>query len=203
MDGEGEQRRQAEGKRGDEVRAQLRDGMLELARRRPFRDLRVAEIAGAAGLSRSGFYFYYGDKYELLIDAARRTGELLLGQADRWWHGSGSPEERLRAALGGVAALWVEQGELLRLVNEVSTYDERIRGFWRQLVDRFIDATAEHLYAEKQSGLIDTGLDVRGAAEALMWGSERYLYVYVAGDGERAREFVELFTDLWARTLYR
>ena len=130
---------------------------LELAESAPFRDLTVDEIARAAGISRSAFYNHFRDKHDLLRVAVEEVADELYRMADRWWHGEGPPAERVRVALEGVVAVYAEHAGLLRVATEVSTYDEEVRELWIAIVERFIEATADHIRSEQAKGLITAG----------------------------------------------
>jgi TetR/AcrR family transcriptional regulator, ethionamide resistance regulator len=186
-----------------EVKARLREAMLEAVAVRPFSELRVEDLTAAAGLSRSGFYFYYGDKRELLMESATAAADSLFQQADAWWHGDGEPADLVREALDGVAAAWWANRRVLRTAVEVSTYDLELARFWQDLVNRFVRATSEHILREQARGAIDEGLDPDDAAGVLIWGAERILYVHTA-DGDRsglARQ-VKALCHVWLRALY-
>src|SRR3954469_5728169 len=100
-------------------------------------DLGVERIATTAGISRTAFYFYFRDKRELLLRLTEDVmGDLYL-EADRWFSGDGAPEEAIREALGNIAALYEEHNCLLRVIVEVSTYDDEVAQFWRSLIGRF------------------------------------------------------------------
>src|SRR4051794_22104427 len=115
-------------------------------------DLGVERIATTAGISRTAFYFYFRDKRELLIRLSEDVmGELYL-EADRWFSGEGDPEERIREALGNIASLYVEHSALLRIIVEVSTYDDEVAAFWRALIGRFVEATRERIEADQAAG---------------------------------------------------
>lgn len=146
-------------RRRDEVRAEVIRSALELSERGPFRDLTIDEITKAAGLSRSAFYTHFRDKHDLLLGAVEETADELYEMADRWWHGEGPPAERVRVAIDGVVSVYAERAGVLRVATEVSTYDEEVRQVWIAIVQRFIEATAEHVYAEQAAGLIPTSLD--------------------------------------------
>src|SRR5688500_13981699 len=117
-------------RRRDEARAHVLRSAIELADQAPFRDLTVDEIARAAGLSRSAFYTHFRDKHDLLLTAVDEVAEQLYRMADRWWHGTGPPAERVRRAIEGVVSVWSAQAGLLRVATEVSTYDEEVRAMW-------------------------------------------------------------------------
>lgn len=204
MQNEGRLERQMSGSesRRDEVKARLRAGMVSLLETNSFRDLKVESVAEAAGLSRSAFYFYYRDKRDLLMDAAAGISEELYRQADRWWHGDGSPDELVHEALGAVAAHWAENEVLLRTVTEVSTYDGGVSDFWRDMVGRFVTATADHIQREQGAGQIDPSLDPLRTAEQMIWGAERTLYIFVSTGERPSEEVVASIADFWLRALY-
>jgi AcrR family transcriptional regulator len=188
--------------RRETVRASLCRALLELVEHTPFKDISVDEIAVAAGIKRSAFYFYFGDKRELLVATATGTAEALMREADRWWHGHGEPEERLVEALRGIAELYERHAGLLRAATEVSTYDDEVRRFWRQLVERFIEATATHLRREQEAGAVPRSLEPRAIAESLVWMAERSCYVYIARGERSGQELVESLSAVWATVLY-
>jgi TetR/AcrR family transcriptional regulator, ethionamide resistance regulator len=194
--------RQGRRARRESVRLALCDALLELVEETPFKEISVDDLARAVGITRSGFYFYFSDKHDLLLAAASETADALYREADRWWHGSGAPEERLTEALSGIAELYERHAALLRVATEVSTYDEEVGVFWRGIVERFIDATAVHLRAEQAAGRVPPALDPRPTAESLVWMAERCCYVYLAGRERTASELVRPLGATWAAVLY-
>jgi AcrR family transcriptional regulator len=190
-------------RRREEARAALLSSALELAEDRQFSDLTVDEIATAAGLSRSAFYLHYHDKHDLLLAAVEEVAGDLYAMAELWWRGEGAaPAELVRNAMAGVVAVWGEHSSLLRVVIEVSGYGEEVRERWFGIVQRFIDATAEHLTAEQGRGLIPANLDPTAAAEALVWGVERCCYMYISRADRRPEEVVDQLATVWVSALY-
>ena len=115
----------------------------------PFTEVTVDRITTAAGLSRSSFYLHFRDKYDVLKAMTEDVVDALYGEAERWWHGEGPPDELVRTALEGVVRIFAENATLLGAVAEVSSYDEGFRDFWRRLVQRFVTATADHIRREQ------------------------------------------------------
>jgi AcrR family transcriptional regulator len=188
--------------RRDEVRARIVSSALELAERGPFRDLTVDEIASAAGLSRSAFYTHFRDKHDLLLGAVEEIADELYRMADRWWHGEGPPAQQVQVAIEGVVSVYAKHAGVLRVATEVSTYDDDVREFWLRIIQRFIDATAEHVYAEQAAGLIPTSLKPEPTAESLVWMVERCCYIHLARAERRPREVVRALAPVWTAALY-
>lgn len=188
--------------RRDEVRARIVSSALELAERGPFRDLSVDEIASAAGLSRSAFYTHFRDKSDLLLAAVEEVADELYRMADRWWHGEGPPAQQVRVAIEGVVSVYAKHAGVLRVATEVSTYDEDVREFWLRIVRRFIDATAEHIYAEQAGGRIPTSMKPEPTAESLVWMVERSCYIHLARAERKPGEVVRGLAPVWTAALY-
>ena len=188
--------------RRDEVRGRLVSSALELAEQGPFRDLSVDEIASAAGLSRSAFYTHFRDKHHLLLGAVEEVAEELYRMADRWWHGEGPPAQQVRVAIEGVVSVYAKHAGVLRVATEVSTYDDDVREFWLRIVQLFIDATAEHIYAEQAAGRIPTSLKPEPTAESLVWMVERSCYIHLARADRKPGEVVRALGPVWTAALY-
>jgi AcrR family transcriptional regulator len=188
--------------RHEETRAEIVRAAIGLAGDAPFKDLSVDEIARAAGVSRPAFYTYFADKAELLLGAVEEVSKALYEQADTWWHGEGEPAELVRGAVGGIAEIYARNASLLRVAVEVSTYDDEVREFWLALTAQFIDATASHIRADQERGLIRGDIDPEGTAESLVWMTERCCYIYL-GRGERRPEQVTgALIPVWVGALY-
>lgn len=188
-------------RRREDVRDRLVRAAVELADDVSFRDLTVDGIARRAGLSRSAFYFYFQDKHDLLTAAAGDVTEDLYREADRWWHGEGEPDALVREALTGVASLYSRHGRLLGLAVEVSTYDREVGAIWRALVNRFVEATAEHLRCEQAAGRVGA-IDARGTAESLVWMSERCLWLFLASGERSVEDVVGQLAAVWMAAIY-
>lgn len=188
--------------RREEVNARLRSGIRELAADHTFADLHVDEIAAAAGLSRSAFYFYYPDKHGLLIDATREVTEELFAHSNVWWRGSGDPRALVRRALESFVATFAEHADLLRMTMEAAVTDERVREFWRGIVDGFIEAVAERVRSDQEAGVISRAFCPESSAEFLVIATEGYLYRNVAVGTHTTRQTIEALVPIWLQLLY-
>jgi AcrR family transcriptional regulator len=184
-----------------QIQAAVTTATLQLAEEIAFKDLTVDQIARAAGLSRTAFYFYFRSKHDLLRAAMEEVSDEAFREADRWWHGEGEPRSLIRAAIEGVVDVYQRHVNLMRVGQEVAMYDPEMGALWQELMGRFIDATAEHLRAEQAAGRLRP-LEPGAAAESLVWMMERCNYVYL-GLGRRSRaEMVDTLTAIWYHALY-
>jgi TetR/AcrR family transcriptional regulator, ethionamide resistance regulator len=173
-----------------------------LAEGATYADLNIERIATRAGISRTAFYFYFADKRELLMRLSEDVTDELFTEADIWYSGSGDPEAEIREALANIARLYEQHGPLLRAIVEVSTYDEDVAVFWRQLLGRFVDASRSRIIGEQEAGK-SSGCDPAATAFALCWMAERVLYQELVQDAPIPREdLVESLVCIWMRTIY-
>jgi AcrR family transcriptional regulator len=185
-----------------EVEAAVRDAMLRLLEEGiPFKDLTVDELARAAGLSRTAFYFYFPGKSQVLMAAAAEAAEESYAEADRWWHGEGRPEQLVRVALEGIVGVYVRHAAVFRTAVEVTSYDPEFHAFYKALLDRFVTATAAHLRREREAGRLRE-LDTDSVARALVWMVERCNTVLISDEGRDPDQIVEALTTVWQHTLY-
>jgi AcrR family transcriptional regulator len=185
----------------EEVQADVRDALVGLVAERPFKDVTIDELARRAGLSRTAFYFYYPDKNEVLKEAAVAAAAEVYAEADRWWHGSGPPEQLAREALEGIANVYCEHGDMLRAALEATTYDPEFRAFYWSLIGRFVDATADHLRRESEAGRVRR-LDADAVAESLVWMAERCAYSVFLMEGRPLSDAIESLTAIWVHAIY-
>jgi AcrR family transcriptional regulator len=185
----------------EEVQEAVRGALVELLRESTFKDVTVDELARTAGISRTAFYFYYRGKNEVLMAAAAETSAEVYAEADRWWHGEGPPEQLVRVALEGIAAVYLEHGDILRAAVEATTYDDEFRSFYTALIQRFVTATADHLRRELEAGRLRP-LEPDSVAEALVWMVERCNHAFLLLEDRPIRDVVESLTTIWVHALY-
>ena len=165
-------------------------------------DLGVERIATTAGISRTAFYFYFSDKRELLMKLTEEVSGQLYEEADRWYSGQGDDEEEIREALVKIAELYAEHQALLRIIVEVSTYDEEVAVFWRALIGRFVEATRMRIEDEQLAGKAPP-FAAAPAAFGLVWMCERTLYQLMVQDPPFSRdEAIEALVRIFMRTVY-
>src|SRR5690349_8301352 len=144
--------------------------------------LSVERIATRAGISRTAFYFYFADKRELLMRLASELSDELYREADAWWSGAGDGSEQLTTAVAKIATLYRAHRPLVCAIVEVAAYDEIVGPFWRAIVGRFVDASAQRIATEIGGGRASAALDPQPTSFALVWMTERALYQMLVQD---------------------
>jgi AcrR family transcriptional regulator len=173
-----------------------------LMRERPFREVTVDALMRQTGLKRTAFYVHFRDREDLVLRITQLIGAELFDMTDRWLQGD-QPEEDLRSALNGVAAVFVNHGPVLRAVADAATSDAAVETVYRALVQSFVDATARHIREEQAAGRTPADLDPDHTAGALIWLNERFLSETLGRypQGDQA-QLVETLYRIWYATLY-
>ena len=169
----------------------------QFLRERPLRELTIDEVMAGTGLSRPAFYVYFRDRHDLVLRLISEIGSELFEMADLWLKG-----DDMRASVDGVVAVYARHGPVLRAISDAAVDDPDVERAYFGLVQRFIDATADHIRSEQRNGRAE-GMTARRTAAALVWMNERYLSMCLGGQKQlRPREVADTLFQIWARTLY-
>ena len=86
---------------------------------------------------------------------------------------------------------------LLRAIVEVSTYDDEVAAYWRELLGRFASASLRRI----EEGGVAT--DPAATAFALCWMTERTLYQHLVQESAPpVEDLVEALAAIWTRAVY-
>ena len=185
-----------------EAEREILEAAESFLRRRPLRELTIDEVMAETSLSRPAFYVYFKDRHALVLRLIEALAAELMEMSDRWLKGTGDPREDLRAAIDGVVAAYGRHGPVLRAYADAAADDPVVEKTYRGLVERFIDATANHIRAETRAGVVE-GLNARRTASALVWMNERYLGTCLGHEPQvRPKDVADTLYNVWLRTLY-
>jgi AcrR family transcriptional regulator len=174
----------------------------QLLRERPFREITVEQVMSRTGLKRPAFYVHFRDRHELALRVVQHIGRELFEMTDRWLQGD-DPYNDARAALEGLASVYLHHGPVLRALADASGADAQVELAYRDLVQDFIAATARHIREEQARGRIGALVDVDETARALVWLDERYLSEALGRTPQADPQLVvEVLYKIWMSTLY-
>ena len=196
------ERRHSRRRRHERTRQELISAALEQAVAGSFKDLTVEGVTRAAGVSRSAFYVYFGDKEELLLGALE---DLMTDHRERLgscWDDTDDPRRALEKGLYGIARTYAENADLLGLAFETATYDEEVRELWMALLETVIETTAERIRSLQRGGAVPAGLDPEALAEGLVLMSERSFQVNLAEGDLGAEATAAAVTKVWWAALF-
>ena len=155
--------------KGDRRRQAIVEAVERLLGERSIAELSVEDIAADAGISRSGFYFYFESKYAALGDALTDLAEAMVSASDDFFGGTDQPpEDYVRDALDGVAKLWRDHVALMTAIVDASHSDAGARALWDDWRERFIDRIATRIEIERAEGRAIDGPAARELARTLL-----------------------------------
>ena len=156
--------------KGDRRRQAIVDAVEHLLQTRTIGQLSVEDIAAEAGISRSGFYFYFESKYAALADALSDIADVMERAADDFFGDTGrAPRDYVHDALTGVAALWREHADLMAAVVDAAHSDSGARALWDDWRQRFITGITRSIEEERRASRAQSnGVAAEDLARALL-----------------------------------
>jgi AcrR family transcriptional regulator len=195
------QPRSAKGRR---TRARLLAAGKAVFERDGFLQARITDIASEAEVSHGSFYHYFDSKESLFREIAEEVEVRLVSMDDIPHHvdGESGPIDRIRAANRSYLTAYKKEARIMRVIEEVSRYDDTVRGV-RVKRDDYLAARMESAIARLQAeGNADPRIDTKYAALALGGMVARFAEtVFIGGQSFDLNEAVEQLTLLWANAL--
>jgi AcrR family transcriptional regulator len=194
-------------RKGDLTEQRLLREAEALLAERPLNSIGIDEIAQAAGLSRSSFYFYFTSREALLLTLGERAQDEVFASANAWLNRTDEPPaEAIARALAENLGLWRRHGPVLRALHDASNTDEQTDAMRLAIARRFVDATAAQIERERDAGVAPGAPpDARRLAVILTGMNDRAFYDASLRPPSRRRdqELVQALTTVWLRAVYR
>lgn len=175
--------------------------MTRLLEHKRFGDLSVADITTEAGVTRSGFYFYFESKYAALGFASAETWSEFVDITGSYVRPDGeSVSDYVDRVLKDALRIWRSHEALLIASVEALPLNKELARTWRDQIARITDLVSQQVERDRATGLVTPVLDdvpglVRRLGEATM-----YLLYQDRSDGAGAAasaETVEVLKHIW------
>ncbi|WP_029432291.1 TetR/AcrR family transcriptional regulator [Blastococcus sp. URHD0036] len=188
--------------KGRRTRARLIDAGKRVFERDGFLQARISDIAAEAEVSHGSFYHYFDSKESLFREIAAEVEVRLLSTDETDEERATGPIDRIRAANRSYLTAYREEAAIMRVIEEVSRYDEDVRRVRTERDDE-LAARLEAAIARLQSeGLADERIDTRYAAQALGGMVARFAETLFFAHRELDLDTaVDQLTLLWANSL--
>lgn len=153
-------RRRGRPSKGELREERILDATRRLVGERSMADITIDEIAAAAGISRTSFYFYFPTKQAVLAALMDQVWER-LGQTHVWFGSGGPSPDELGEQLRRVAGIWQENSRVLACAMPTGFAGgyppmEELMGRAKQ---RFVDGVAEKIRRDRTAGHAPEGID--------------------------------------------
>jgi AcrR family transcriptional regulator len=193
--------------RGDLQREAIVSAVRQLLQEGSFADLSVATISERARIARSGFYFYFDSKYDVLAvilgEATHELEELTQYFAPR--APGETPAAFARRMVGSAATVFAHNDPIMTACNDARNTDAKIREILDGQIDVVIDQIVSIVDDEIAAGTAhpisdDVPALVRmlGATTAMMLSGD---VTFVGADRDVERG-VRVLEQLWLNSLW-
>ncbi len=160
------------GRRGALTRRRLLDATRELLETRGLRDLRVVDIARAAGTSPATFYQYFRaveDAVLVLAEEAAEDLSAVIAGLDGQWNEASS-----RRLVDAFVDAWSEHRAVLRTRNLAAQEgDQRFRTVRNTSLRPILEALEAKISEAQRAGRVDAAISPMAAASAMIAMTER------------------------------
>jgi AcrR family transcriptional regulator len=158
---------------GEERRLAILVAIEDLLRERPLAEISVGDIAAAAGVARSGFYFYFSSKGAAVTALLGDLFEQMVTGAMAFLREADDPAAAVRDALLATWEAWRDHQGLILAMLDARGSDPAIRGLWDAWIDRFVGPVAGVIEAQRAAGRARPGQDARELVAVLIGANER------------------------------
>ncbi|MFA9400623.1 MAG: TetR/AcrR family transcriptional regulator [Acidobacteriota bacterium] len=196
------ERRHSRRRRHERTRQELIQAALDQAVAGSFKDLTVEGVTREAGVSRSAFYVYFGDKEELLLGALEDLIASHRNRLGNCWPRGGDPRRGVEKAIYDVARIFSDNSDLLVPAFEAATYDEEVREIWAGLTESVTEGTADQIRRLQAEGAVDDSLDAGVVAEGLVLMTERSFQLNLAQGDREPKSVAADLTKVWWAALF-
>lgn len=190
---------------GDERQRAILVAAERLLDKKDFAEVTIDDLARGAGISRPTFYFYFASKQAVLLalldqvahEAEKRSAHVFDDLAT-------APSAAWRRAIKAFAETFtVHRGVSVAAAAARSSQPE-LAAEWAMLTDRWIEATAVAIQAERGRGASSEGPAPRSLATALNLLNERVIIAALnESDLPRAaEETVDTLEHIWLSSIY-
>jgi AcrR family transcriptional regulator len=159
------------GRRGQLTRQRLLDATQDLLDAAAYRDLKVVDVARAAGTSPATFYQYFPDAESAVLELAQvmaaRSGQMLESLVrDADWDGD---RQAASAVAAGFLDVWADHGSLIGVIDLAAAEGEpRFRQIRTDLLNRPTEAFADVIGARVESGRLPPDVEPIATAGVLV-----------------------------------
>ncbi len=165
-------------------------------------DSRVTDISAEARTATGSFYTYFDSKEDIFATVLAELQDDMLHQHIQEVVDSDDPRAVIEASNRAYLLSYQRNAKLMRLLEQVSTIDERVCELRHKRAQAFVERNAHSIRGLQARGLADPDLDAVLTATALSSMVSRVAYInYVVGEVWEIKELVEELTRLWVNAL--
>ncbi|MBF6556349.1 MAG: TetR/AcrR family transcriptional regulator [Acidimicrobiales bacterium] len=188
---------------GEERREAILAAIEDLLQERSLADISVGDIASAAGVGRSGFYFYFANKGAAVTAMLGDMLAEMLAGATAFMHGGELSSHSVRIAIHATWEAWRQHQGLILAMLDARGSDASVRELWDGWIERFVIEVGDAVLRRRRARQADDGLDERELLHVLMAANERTFerLSRTGADHAHADRAVEALVALWSQAI--
>jgi AcrR family transcriptional regulator len=197
--------RRAPKMRGDEREQLILAAFEQLLETRSLHDISVDDVARAAGLSRSAFYFYFASKEAVLLSLFERIiAEAQAARGDTLVALEVDPQQGIREALRAFYEAFATHRAVTLAGADAWASSAEVRTLWGRAMEQWVAEATVLIEVERQRGAAPPGLPARDLATSLLWMNERVLHTTFARQEPAVDEagVLDVLVGIWVRAIY-
>ncbi|MBI5090530.1 MAG: TetR/AcrR family transcriptional regulator [Actinobacteria bacterium] len=175
-----------------------------------FLGARISDMTAAANVSHGAFYSYFDTKEEIFWQVLSTVTEEMFGTSPSSAAApstprtarSTNPADSIREANALFIESFRRNAAMIRVLEEVATYNDDFKQLRREVRHRFIDRIALSLRRHQTRGVVSAQVDAEYAAHALGAMMDRFCYAwFVLEEDFDERRAVDELNRIWLTTL--
>jgi AcrR family transcriptional regulator len=184
-------------------RRALIDAARAIFERDGFIDSRITDIAQRAGVAHGSFYSHFESKEDALAAVLDEVEEEMLHPRSPHPSSEEDPVAAIEAANRAYLEAYRRNAQLMAVLEQVATVDERFRRIRRRRAVAFVKRNAEGIRRLQERGVADRALDPELTALAISAMVSRTAYANFVLNAKplSVEALTETLTRLWANAL--
>ena len=169
-----------------------------------YAELSVDRLVDEAGVARSTFYKYFGDKSGLLVSLVAAVQADFLHAASAWLKmTAGGAKSDYESSLKSIFDAYREHRVVMRCIVEQAAQDPVIGARFRQMMSGFVDGIEQHIRIGQQNGVVTSRRPAHDLALWLTYMLEHgQMRLIGPADDPTVDEYTAAVTDIVWKTLY-
>lgn len=191
-------------RKSDKTRRRILESLEELLSASGIDDLSVNDIAAAAGVRRTGFYFYFPSKAVAVATLLDELYEETLFGAMQFTERMSDRTAALREAIGNLWLLWQQHRPLMLAVLDARSTDREAQLIWHRWLDRYVAPIASVISADRIAGIALPGPEPATMMRLLLAMNDSSLERMLRNmpDANEIGDELDALASIWSRAIY-
>src|SRR5436305_9953648 len=147
----------------------LLDALASLLSEHSLSEIDIRAITARAGVTRSGFYFYFPTKEAAVAALLAEVGDELVDAGAAWYGDDARPgQERVARGMVATIACWRRHSHLIVAIADATATDRTAAAAWQAWQSRFVDQATARIAGDPAVTITGGAREIRAIAHALV-----------------------------------